>query len=552
MCDFSLNYRQKCILLLLSFMITAFGQPASIGGLGLIAACCGYALFWRVLLSLPRKLSRFCTGTFWFAAVQVVQLSWAVSHPYLYIYIVLILVVTFIGAQWGLVSLWIIPRTFQRVSSLIALAGLWVVLEWSRLFVMSGFPFNPIGLALTGSIYPLQLASIGGIFLLSFFVMLTNLLALQAWISGTRRTFGAYILLALSPYLFGMWQIYRLDHYFDQNSSKILLVQTGFPVEQKLTFHSSEEARKFVFSQWQQIFKLVLPYRKSALDLILLPENLVPYGTYGLVFPLDETKDFLFDLFGEEVIYHLPPLKYPYADFIPTEKGVRWMVNNAFLSQTLANFFNTHLIIGLEDQDDQKNETYSAAMHFQPNSLEINRYEKRVLVPMGEYIPSEYCREIAAKYGVYGSFTPGSQAKLFNGHIPLGTSICYEEAFGHKMRDNRLKGAEILVNLTNDGWYPNSSLPQQHFDHARLRTVENGIPLARACNTGITGGIDSLGRIVATLGNTPEEAQNSVGALKVDLPKFHYQTLYTIWGDYFVVSLSFVSMLFACLRNKED
>jgi apolipoprotein N-acyltransferase len=553
--DFSVTPLKKWLLLALSFGLAAFGQPANVWWLGLLAACCGYALFWRVLLSMPRKIERFYLAIGWFASVQAVQLAWAVSHPYLYIYIILLFVVLLLGVQWGVIAIWITPKTFQRVSSLMALAGLWTLLEWSRLFFMSGFPFNPIGLSLTGSIYPLQMASIGGVYLLSFWVMLTNLMALRAWIfKSAKIVWVSFACLVCLPYLFGVWQIFEQDKINQHNPREplsVLLVQTAFPVEQKLTFQSYQEARQFVLTEWQQIFDLISPYHKNRLDLILLPENLVPYGTYGLIFPFDEVKEQFTKSFGEGSKMSLPPLKYPYADFVRTDNGVQWLVNNAFFSQGLANLFQAHVIIGLEDSsytDEKKEESYSAALHFQPNNLEINRYEKRVLVPMGEYIPFESCRKLAAKYGVYGSFTAGSEAKLFNGKIPLGPSICYEEAFGHLMRDNRAKGAEMLVNLTNDGWYPHSKLPQQHFDHARLRTVENGIPLVRACNTGITGGIDSLGRVIGLWGNTPEEAQDAPGAIKLDVPTYHYNTLYTRWGDYFVVSLSIFSLLFFLLR----
>ncbi len=557
MSDFSLSPLQKWLLLCFSFFLVAFGQPANIWWFGLLSACGGYACFWRVLLSMPKKVGRFCVATGWFAAVQIVQLSWATSHPYLYIYIILLLAALLMGFQWGITALWIVPETFQRFSSILFLAGLWIILEWSRLFFMSGFPFNPIGLSLTGSIYPLQLASVGGIFLLSFCVILINLLGLCAWIFWSKRILWlTFASAALMPYIFGAWQIYRHDKNFQSDIHQplsVLLVQTVFPVEQKLTFQNHEEAGQFVVEEWQQILKLLSPYRTGQLDLILFPENLVPYGTYGLIFPLQSAKDLFTRIFGEESISSLPPLKFPYADFVQTEKGVQWLVNNAFFSQGLANLFKAHLIIGLEDhlyRGDIIEESYSAALHFQPDNLEINRYEKRVLVPMGEYIPFESCRELAAKYGVYGSFTAGLQARLFNGKIPLGPSICYEEAFGHLMRDNRVKGAEMLVNLTNDGWYPHSVLPQQHFDHARLRTVENGVPLVRACNTGITGGIDSLGRIVGIWGNTPEESQELPGAIKLEMPTYHYSTLYTFWGDYFVISIAFLSLFYAFVRRS--
>ena len=113
------------------------------------------------------------------------------------------------------------------------------------------------------------------------------------------------------------------------------------------------------------------------------------------------------------------------------------------------------------------------------------------------------------------------------------------------MRENRLTGAELLVNVTNDGWFPHSRLPQQHSDHSRLRTVETGIPLVRACNTGVTAACDSLGQVLGALSE-----ESGQGTLLVDVPLYSYFTLYTVWGDLFIIALaiSLVGIYFCLAR----
>lgn len=213
----------------------------------------------------------------------------------------------------------------------------------------------------------------------------------------------------------------------------------------------------------------------------------------------------------------------------------------------MANFFQAHVVIGLEDSiyvNQHKAESYSSAFHFIPGSNQLpKRYEKRVLVPMGEYIPFTWCRELASQYGITGSFTCGTSAKVFDGPVPFGISICYEEIYGDLMRENRVQGAELLVNLTNDGWYPQSRLPKQHFDHARLRTVENGIPLVRACNTGVTGAIDSLGRIIGVLGEDHMQDQQVADSIRLNVPLYHYRTFYAQHGDLPVIGLACLCVL---------
>lgn len=108
------------------------------------------------------------------------------------------------------------------------------------------------------------------------------------------------------------------------------------------------------------------------------------------------------------------------------------------------------------------------------------------------------------------------------------------------MRENKQLGAVALINLTSDVWYPDSRLPLQHFYHARLRTVESGLPLLRASNVGITGAIDSLGRIIELAGNGEAEPSWTHEALYVEVPLYGYQTLYQHTGDRLVVVASLI------------
>jgi apolipoprotein N-acyltransferase len=97
-----------------------------------------------------------------------------------------------------------------------------------------------------------------------------------------------------------------------------------------------------------------------------------------------------------------------------------------------------------------------------------------------------------------GDFEPGTEASVgtFDGHT-IGTSICYEAIFADYIRHFGVNGAEILINITNDGWYGRTSAPSQHFAMAVFRAVENRKWLLRAANTGITAFVDPRGRIVA-------------------------------------------------------
>lgn len=537
---------KKAIVFLLTLVIVGFGQPVWSSWLSLLASLGGYALFWSILLDQPAK-QRFWVSSGWMALVQFIQLFWMTSHPFLYIYAVHICLSLGIGLQFGLIGLCLTRERLNSLPHLFAISGLWTLMEWSRLFLLAGYSFNPVGLALSAHFYPLQAASLVGIYGLSFWTIFVNLLALRAWIHYRKAPAILWLSAAALPFLYGFAQTTALSHPIAPPTYSALLIQPAFPSEEAMTFDSHAARLAYVIDEWHQILALAKREWGKPTDLIALPEFAVPYGTYTPVFPYLAVKTAFSDIFGQEAVKKLPALEAPLAQQVDLTPGKMWFVNNAYWLQALANLFDAEVVSGLEDAEDMPSgvrEYYSAAVHVRPGIFPgdfiAGRYEKRILMPMGEYIPFAFCRSLAAAYGIQGSFTHGKEAKVLGCRQPLGMCICYEETFGHMIRENSHKGAKILVNLTNDGWYPNSLLPQQHFDHARLRTVENGLPLLRSCNTGVTGAIDCFGRTIATLDNS----QEAPGALHVTVPLYSFPTLYRTFGDMLIVCVSFASLLF--------
>lgn len=539
----------------LSFVIVAFGQPAWSPELGILASSIGYALFFSILLEIPSTKRRFLLSFFWFFCIQLFQLSWLISHPYSYIYGVYFFLASAIAAQFGLLGMLITPERIKKGINLLGLAGLFTFFEWSRLFFLSGYSFNPVGLALSSTLLGMQLASMIGMFGLSFVVILTNLLVLRFWTSRNLFNAATCMIVLLLPYGYGYFHIARHRPGIEQalkaptTTLNALLVQTAFPTEETLPFASLKDYVAYVQNEWIEILKVLKLHESQPIDLIALPEYVVPFGTYIAVFPIDEIKASMIKIFGDKIQGAFPPLNEPLA----LEVHNRWLVTNAYICQTLANFFHADLVVGLQDDQwitEKDSVSYSAAFYFWPGGEMGLRYEKRVLLPMAEYIPFQFCQDLAKRYGISGSFLAGDGAKVFPGSkAPFGLSICYEETFGDLMRENRVKGAEVLINLTSDVWYPNSRLPKQHFDLARLRTVESGIPLIRACNTGITSALDSLGEIV---GSIPEEEEWVRQGLFVKVPLYHYSTLYSKWGDAPVIIFSLISALFLFRRCDEN
>jgi len=183
----------------------------------------------------------------------------------------------------------------------------------------------------------------------------------------------------------------------------------------------------------------------------------------------------------------------------------------------------------------EKGAQYVGAYLLTPNRDELQSYRKIKLVPFGEYIPLEKWVRAAfadvAVLGELGAFTPGErdQAPLDMGGVLLGRTICYESIFPQLWVSQNRLGAKLFVNITNDAWFFDTAAPYQHLAINAVRAAENGRPVLRAANTGISAVIDPFGRIERQSGLFTREILRA----SVPLPVGDKVTFYTQWGDWF-------------------
>ena len=549
---------QRLLLLGVSLAIVALGQPAWVPPLAVVTAFGGYALCWWALLSIENTKQRCWTALVWFSAVQLFQLSWLASHPYSYIYAVQFGLSVLMGMQYAVLAAFITPERMERWQGVVLVASAWTLLEWVRLFFLAGLTFNPAGLALTATIPSLQAASLLGTFGLTFWVMLCNGVTLQvvAFRHGSLwpRAVVA-VACAAAPYVYGAVVLASETPEEKEERLSVLLVDTSFPPEEMTT----RDLRSFIviaYSEWTHILDTIAAASRDH-DLVVMPEGVVPLGSK---YPFYEHADVVAAFrssFGDEVMNCLPRLEAPLAQRVPAPGGERWLVSNGYWAQAIANIVNADVVVGLEGEATVggKQKSTNAALYYQPGVSSTERgythsYAKRVLLPMAEYIPYEWLKRLAAKYGIADSFAQGQQANLFPcGSFDLGLSVCYEETFGHLTRESRLAGAEMIVNITNDVWYPRSKLAAQHFDLARLRTVELGIPLVRSCNFGISAAIDSYGRVIAA---TPDGQWTdwTSRALEVEVTPTVRWTPYVLFGDYAILAVAGLGLCVGISRRR--
>lgn len=540
------NVYLNLFFFVLSFFIVAFSQPAWIGHLGFLASFLGYLLFWYSICKIASIKIKVLLTFIWFFLVQAIWMSWLTSTKYQgkLILLVYALLLFWFSLMFAIISYTFLKDKKLKFIKIFLVASLWTLFEWSRLFILCGFPFNQVGMALANHHISMQLASIIGIYGLSFYVIFVNLTGLKAILDKSLKVGVLWIVLAVFPFLWGYFheKIYEKKLILS-NKLNVCLVQTSLLPEQKNLTKNSFDHFMSPMYQWQRIINFINQKELDDLDLIVLPEAALPFSANDHFYPFEKVKELFLAKFGPDVLCKLPLLQDPFA----RKYQDIWYVSNSYFAKTLSNIYLSDIAIGLDDMDHHLNESYNAAFYFSPNIETYQRYEKQVLVPMGEYIPFSFLRELALKkYGIASSFTQGKETKIFSDTNKFSFSICYEEIYPNIMRRAKNKGSKCFVNLTNDAYFYNSKLFKQHFDHAKMRAVENGVPLIRACNTGVSAVVDSFGRVVDAI-----YKEDKAGAIFVKVPLFSYKTLYSLWGDYLIISICVVSIFLNLIKRKK-
>ena len=182
---------------------------------------------------------------------------------------------------------------------------------------------------------------------------------------------------------------------------------------------------------------------------------------------------------------------------------------------------------------------YNSASFVAPDGNFIGRYDKMHLVPFGEYTPFPELLSFAGSLtDQVGHMTPGKQRVVFaaDGHR-YGVFICYESIFGDEIRHLTQQGADVLINISNDGWYGNTSAAWQHLNMVRMRAIENHRWILRATNTGVTAAVNPYGRVTAA---APRHQRTSI---RVHFAYEHDLTFYAAHGDLFAYACAFITIL---------
>ena len=382
------------------------------------------------------------------------------------------------------------PRDASRV---IALAVCLTASEWLRGHVLTGFPWNAFGYALSEPLALAQTASLIGLWGMTF-LSVAIFASPAVLIDGRARGRAPWLVPAVAVLvLVGMGALGAMRLSMHPTA---LLDQVKLRIMQP----NLEQDAKFNYSAKQAVMQkyLALSDRASGpqstgvgdANILIWPESAFPFFLTREADAMAEIADFL----PKSTVLITGSVRAP--DLPPGSRITR--------------AYNSIYII---DHDGSV----------------LSIYDKLHLVPFGEYLPfQEWLERLGLEQltKIQGGFIPGIlhnslQIPGAPRALPL---ICYEAIFPAEVatRDGR---PGWIVNLTNDGWFGISTGPHQHLQQARLRAVEQGLPLVRAANTGISAVVDPLGRIVAQLGLGIE------GVLDSRLPAAIAPTIYARAGD---------------------
>ena len=417
--------------------------------------------------------------------------------------LVLFLFCLYIGLYHGLFGLLvalIAGRGGQR-RALVAAPLVWVAVELARTRV-TAFPWELLGYSQTDNFVLTRIATLTGVYGLSWEVMLVNSAFAAAFlVSRERRNLllasacGAAVVLQA-----GQW-IAPPPAAADRSA---LLVQQNIPIQADWTREAFGNtlrdltAMSVTSAAEASVRADGAPAAK--VDLIVWPESPAPF----------------------------------YASDPAFRDAVGWMAREARVWVVSGS-------IGVEPagrNGGQESKIFNSAVLVSPQGEVVGRYDKVHLVPFGEYLP--FPRLFAFAGGLtreVGEFKHGrSRASLDAGSARLGVFICYESVFPDEVRQFVLQGAQVLVNISNDGWYGDSGAWKQHLQQTRMRAIENRRWLLSATNTGLTAAIDPWGRVVA------EVPRKERIALLAPYAAVSGTTFYTRHGDWFAFLCAIISV----------
>ncbi len=426
----------------------------------------------------------FITTLFWL--INVTTIGLIVLSLYLALYVAVFGIgVAFLTCR---LNLW------QRI---IFIPSLWVVLEFIRGILLTGFPWAILGNCQAGFLPAIQAADIVGALGVSFIVVFANILVFELIKSRffkSRFNLKQFLILALVLVVWFGYGVWRLT----QSSGKSCFVKVAViqgNIAQEIKWATSFQ--EHIFQKYCLLTEIAS--LKDSLDLVVWPETSYPqYITPGI--DDEQIKKFA------------------------GNNGVALLAGSIMLRQM--NYYNSAIL-------------------FSNKGDIVKVYDKIHLVPFGEYIPARKKFPFLERIVPIEDFTFGKDYSVFsvpcrnNGNLHFSVLICFEDIFGYLARRFVARGADVLINVTNDAWFGDTSSPYQHMQSSVLRAVENRVVVVRSANTGISCFIDDTGKVYSLLKDKTGKPTFVTGYQSAWVYRTQRGSIYTKIGDVFALACIF-------------
>jgi apolipoprotein N-acyltransferase len=418
---------------------------------------------------------------------------------------------------------------FGRQSALVFVPFAWVAVELARARI-TGLPWDLLGIAQVDNPLLTRLAPITGAYGLSFVIAAVNAL----WLVRIRLRERRYTRPALTIAGVLIVIVYILGLRLIAIPKPTSTTATATLVQENLEVGAANTGPQPTTQQFLDSFSYLS--RHPSRKFLLGTPELRDTQTLYLVRPRDEEEsDANPPIATNLIVWPEAP-----SGFFTTDPNFHQRMNElAASSQALLIIGSIGIVPNPDPQSDRPYFKYDSAAIFTPDGSSQARYDKIHLVPWGEYIPFKnfffFARKLTAGAG---DMDRGSSRTVFSfrGHN-YGTFVCYESIFGDEVRQFVKNGAEVLVNISDDGWYGDTSAAWQHLNMVRMRAIENHRWILRSTNTGVTASINPYGHVITAL---PRHLRSS---LRVHFGYEHDLTFYAAHGDLFAYACALLTTL---------
>ena len=404
------------------------------------------------------------------------------------------------GAFGALLAMTADPGTALSRRALLAAPFLWVAMELARTRI-TGFPWNLLGTVQVDNFPLARIATFTGVYGLSVEIILVNTAVAVAFL--VRRDKRKTLLIAALGAAFALQAGRWLTMPPAMSDHTAYLVQANIPI-----LDNSEWTKDYFEGTLRDLNWVTLKPTSGAeaKETSSVPPNLIVWPESPAPF------------------YTSDPLFRDPVSAIARKMGTWMVVGSMGVRNATAS---------------QPTETYNSASLVSPTGEWVTRYDKVHLVPFGEYVPFRklfsFAEGLTKEVGEFGRGT--SRQPLNADGEKLGVFICYESVFPDEVRQFAKNGAQVFVNISNDGWYGDSGAYAQHLQQSRVRAIENARWLLLDTDTGVTAAVDPFGKIAASVPRKTRTTLRAPYALSA------VTTFYTRHGDWFAYLCAIISLL---------